>query len=100
MSSNSWNLDLNQFKIQLYKSFPDLLFIANKKDLIKHRYYHIKLIENNKYIHTYKSPFFYFSLNHFCVYYYNDLEYLNESVNRIIDWYNKILKMKNKKSEY
>ncbi len=75
---------------------PDILFIFNKKQYIHYYFYHLKLIENNNFIFTYKDPILYYFGNNLMYKIRQDFDYYNKSLNKNIDLYDYMIK----KSEY
>ena len=80
----------------LINNVPDILLIFNKKQYINYYYYHLKLIENNNFIFTYKNPILYYFGNNLMYKISQDFDYYNNEFNNNIDFYDYMIK----KSEY
>ncbi len=92
-----WNFSrsyIDDYKWELYYSLPDFLFILNKTQLIKHRYYHTSLISHNEYTFTYQPPIIHYPLGSFLIKFHWGFNNINSAKSRILELKNYILERK------
>lgn len=97
INSMLWNFSrsyIDDYKWELYYWFPDFLFILNKKQLIKHSYYHTSLISKNQYTFTYQPPIIHYPLGSFLVKFQWDFDFKNSAKDNILNIKNYILERK------